>query len=196
MSAFWRAGAARSVAGLREGGALGTALGFYLLVVDAAAAGARARPQSAVAHRARASCGSRCCWRRCSRSAASSRPTGGRLAGGPGDRAAAARARVTRPRRWRTGSRPASRSPCWRRCWACCSTSRRGLPAARRDHARRHAGDQLPWLHWRCPDPARAPRRAAAGAAGAAALRADADLRHRDGAVGAARRWRLPARHS
>ena len=54
----------------------------------------------------------------------------------------------------------------------------RGLSGAGGDHAGRHAGDQLPRRGRRGADAAGPARRAADRAAGAAALRADADFRH------------------
>ena len=53
-----------------------------------------------------------------------------------------------------------------------------GLRRAGRHHAGRHAGDQLHWRHRRGADVAGAPRRIAAGAADAAAVRPDAHVRH------------------
>ena len=59
---------------VREGGAIGTALGFYLVVVALIPLGLG--PTSSCCRASRpACCGSRCCCLRCFRSAACSRPT-------------------------------------------------------------------------------------------------------------------------
>ena len=128
---------------VREGGALGTALGFYLIVVALMPLGlgpdlnllSRIAPGMlwiALLLAALLSLG-RACSRPTTRTARSRSWRPGRCRWSSSQP----------PRRWRTGSRPAFRWRCWRRCSASAQPRSRRLSGAGRHHAGRHAGGQL-----------------------------------------------------